>query len=448
MGRQVIDIKKDGEKVYVKNHAKVTFLSDGTNVEQRIIDVSNDLSTKVNKDYIDDILENIIIDSSQIDFNQLQNNPFVDNNSGKLEVMDESGNIIAKIDAEGIHSVDFIAGEHRLSDKTDKTYVDEAIKNVEVDLTGYATEEYVNNIDFYNIKNNPITNEEEGNLLFVDESGNIGLKLDSDNNLTVKDVIAGDNILSNKADKSEVPTSTSQLTNDSGYITKPVVDQAIASLVDSAPETLDTIGEIASALKNNADIVDVLNQSINTKQNTIEDLDAIRAGAVKGATALQAIPEEYAKKDDIPSLDGYATQAWVNNKNYATEEDLSSIEFNSLQNNPLVEDSNGEFNLVDDLGNVGFKVNQEGLFVKDVVSGNHILSNKQDTLVSGTNIKTINGTSILGSGDISVGNPNANVQAVDTTDTVDDVNVSYATTAYVDGLIGDINSVLESIING
>ena len=30
-------------------------------------------------------------------------------------------------------------------------------------------------------------------------------------------------------------------------------------------------------------------------------------------------------------------------------------------------------------------------------------SSKQDTLVSGTNIKTINGTSILGSGDMTVG---------------------------------------------
>ena len=31
------------------------------------------------------------------------------------------------------------------------------------------------------------------------------------------------------------------------------------------------------------------------------------------------------------------------------------------------------------------------------------LTNKQDTLVSGTNIKTINNTSLLGSGDISIG---------------------------------------------
>ena len=42
----------------------------------------------------------------------------------------------------------------------------------------------------------------------------------------------------------------------------------------------------------------------------------------------------------------------------------------------------------------------------------------------------------------------ANVQAVDTGTVVDDVNVDYATVDYVNGLIGDINSVLENIING
>lgn len=508
---------------------------------------SSTLNNYATKDEVSDLVDMSMVEelSQRVDnitFDSLKDNPFLQDGSGELNIVDDAGNIIAKIDAEGIHSVDFIAGNHKLTDKIDSSalngYAKESWVTAEitkaategkVDLTGYATEEWVanqnyltehqdishlatkdevSNIDFYNIKDNPIVNNGDGKLLFVDENGYIGLQLE-DSGLFVADVFAGSHVLSNKADKSEVPTSTSQLTNDSGYITKPVVDQAIASLVDSAPETLDTIGEIASALKNNADIVDVLNQSISTKQNTIEDLDAIRAGASLGATALQEIPEEYAKKEDIPSLDGYATQAWVNNKNYATEEDLSSIEFNSLQNNPLVEDSNGEFNLVDDLGNVRFKVNEEGLFVKDVIAGNHVLSNKanvsdipesvtentvsgwgftkntgtvngvkingttkspssgvvdlgtvitahqdisgkQDKLVSGTNIKTINGTSILGSGDITIsgGSSDANIQAVDTGDIIDDVNVDYATKTYVDGLVGNINSILESIING
>lgn len=102
-----------------------------------------------------------------------------------------------------------------------------------------------------------------------------------------------------------------------------------------------------------------------------------------------------------------------------------------------------------------------------VKSAYDLANGKQDKLVSGTNIKTVNGESILGSGDITIsGGSDANVQAVDTGDVLDDVNVEYATTAYVDnkvanisltdyatiayvdGLVGDINSVLESIIGG
>ena len=80
-----------------------------------------------------------------------------------------------------------------------------------------------------------------------------------------------------------------------------------------------------------------------------------------------------------------------------------------------------------------------------------LANGKQDKLTSGTNIKTVNGQSLLGSGNITIeggGNADANVGAVDTNDVIDDVNIEYCTRAYVDTLVGDINSVLESIING
>lgn len=62
---------------------------------------------------------------------------------------------------------------------------------------------------------------------------------------------------------------------------------------------------------------------------------------------------------------------------------------------------------------------------KTALTEHQDISGKQDKLVSGTNIKTINGTSLLGSGNITV-----------------------ATQAYVDSKIGDINTILESIIGG
>ena len=48
---------------------------------------------------------------------------------------------------------------------------------------------------------------------------------------------------------------------------KAYVDEKVANLVDSAPETLDTIGELAIALQENKEVVDVLNEAIVTKAN-------------------------------------------------------------------------------------------------------------------------------------------------------------------------------------
>lgn len=70
------------------------------------------------------------------------------------------------------------------------------------------------------------------------------------------------------------------------------------------------------------------------------------------------------------------------------------------------------------------------------------LATKQDSLVSGTNIKTINGNSILGEGNIEITGG-----TVDTTmsDTSENAVQNKVIKTYVDGLVGDINSVLTRI---
>lgn len=67
------------------------------------------------------------------------------------------------------------------------------------------------------------------------------------------------------------------------------------------------------------------------------------------------------------------------------------------------------------------------------------VSSKQDKLVSGTNIKTINGTSLLGSGDIVISGGEGG--GYDDTEIKGQISDLEAT-------IGDINTILESIING
>lgn len=48
------------------------------------------------------------------------------------------------------------------------------------------------------------------------------------------------------------------------------VDLAIANLINGAPSTLDTLGEIANAMSDNADVVAALNAAIGTKANQAE----------------------------------------------------------------------------------------------------------------------------------------------------------------------------------
>lgn len=93
--------------------------------------------------------------------------------------------------------------------------------------------------------------------------------------------------------------------------------------------------------------------ALNDKQDRIDDLKKIRSGAAKGATALQS--EQY-------------------------KGTVTSVKINGTTKNP----SSG----VVDLGTV--------------ITAHQDISGKQDNLVSGTNIKTINGQSILGEGNIEI----------------------------------------------
>ena len=115
-------------------------------------------------------------------------------------------------------------------------------------------------------------------------------------------------------------------------------------------------------LKEHQDISNLATKTeLNTKQDTISDLDSIRSGAAKGATALQSVPSEY------------VTETELNNKGYLTS----------------VPDT--------------YALKSE---IPDITT-------KQDTLVSGTNIKTINGNSLLGSGDITIEGGSGNVDLSD-----------------------------------
>ena len=58
--------------------------------------------------------------------------------------------------------------------------------------------------------------------------------------------------------------------DDNDVTSKKYVDEKVAALVDSAPETLDTLKEVATAIQENETVVEALNSAIGTKANTAE----------------------------------------------------------------------------------------------------------------------------------------------------------------------------------
>lgn len=71
------------------------------------------------------------------------------------------------------------------------------------------------------------------------------------------------------------------------HATEDYVDARVADLVDSAPEKLDTLGELATAFKENEEVIDVLNEAITTRVKTINGVGVDGNGNIE----VREVPE-------------------------------------------------------------------------------------------------------------------------------------------------------------
>lgn len=130
-----------------------------------------------------------------------------------------------------------------------------------------------------------------------------------------------------------VPTKTSELTNDSNFLTEhqsltglateTYVNDKVARIVNSAPETLDTLQELATALGNDANFATTVSTQIGKKVDkadgmslTHNDLtNELKANYDAAYTYSQAKHSynDLTDKPTIPSIDGLATEEYVQN---------------------------------------------------------------------------------------------------------------------------------------
>jgi hypothetical protein len=139
----------------------------------------------------------------------------------------------------------------------------------------------------------------------IDGSGNITLTntvvSDDSHNHTIANVDGLQTALTLKADQSTTDAALALKANQASTYTKTQVDAAIAGLVESAPETLDTLNELAAALGDDPDFATSIATSIGTKADQT---------AVDATLALKANTSHTHAESDITDLDKY-TQAEV-----------------------------------------------------------------------------------------------------------------------------------------
>ena len=87
---------------------------------------------------------------------------------------------------------------------------------------------------------------------------------------------------------------------------KQYTDTEVAALVNSAPETLDTIGELAAALEENKDMIETLDAAITHKANKTELQEAKEELEDKIVAGLRPPPAvtSYSRPTSIPIISG------------------------------------------------------------------------------------------------------------------------------------------------
>ncbi len=150
-----------------------------------------------------------------------------------------------------------------------------------------------------------------------------------------------------------------------------------------------------------------INGSAVTKDNIIQKFDEISNASTGGGGSSSAVNSVNGMTGDvvidIPDTSTLATKEEVNTLSTTVEELSGEVAVNQTDINNIKtkqeEDGAKIVSLVNDVGNAQDDISVIEVDVADINRG---LRKKQDKLVSGTNIKTINNESILGSGNIVI----------------------------------------------
>ena len=349
--------------------------------------------------------------------------------------------------------------------------------------------------------------QEETDPIWTAEKGNYYTKSEVNTSLETK---------ANKSEIPTVPTNVSAFTNDAGYLTEHqsldnyyTKSEVNTSLEAKANKTeIPTVPTNVSAFTNDAGYL-TQHQSLDNYYTKTESdgkyatqvvVNEEIAARISDIRDVKATLETKADKSEIPTLNGYATEQWVGQQGYLTEhQTLKTINGETIVGNGNIEISSGEetdpiWNA--EKGNYYTKTEVNASLESkadktEIPSLNGYATEQwvgqQGYLTEHQQLKTINGESILGSGDLVISggeetdpvwtaekvnyytktevNTSLESKANKTEIPTVPTNVSaftndagyltehqslnnYYTKSEIDGIVGNVNNALSEIING
>lgn len=119
------------------------------------------------------------------------------------------------------------------------------------------------------------------------------------------------NALNSKADSEDIPSITGLETKTDATLklneAKNYTDTKVAELVDSAPETMNTLNELATAIGENADVIATLNAAIGNKANSADLATVAISGSYNDLSDKPGIPTIPTNVSSFINDSGYIT---------------------------------------------------------------------------------------------------------------------------------------------
>ena len=276
--------------------------------------------------------------------------------------------------------------------------------------------------------------QNENQLILIDGGGNI---------IGITDVLVnGISVVSGTIAYVIVPTKTSDLINDSGYITTETDPTVPSYIKQISIADINNWNNKQNALVSGSNIKTINNESLLGSGNIEIDGTVYTAGTGIDITN-DIISNEITSYNDLTDLPTIPTKTsdLINDSDFVSEDDLSEVAFS------------GSYVSLSDVPTALSDFDNDTDYITSAEVSTE-LETKQDTLVSGTNIKTINNTSLLGSGNINIaGGTSTDVLINDSSITVNNVaniktNGIYNDTTNKIATMSDISTKQDTLVSG